>query len=635
MIKRLDNYFSLIAKCLIFPLILLSVNGFSETISLTGEEPHIVLKGTNLELYEDTSGKRSIEYILKNLDKTVYFIPTEHQDHFILKNPISSYWFKVKIKNDSEDQQHYILESYNYRIDSMLFYEIRESKLLITDSIGVAYKFEKREIKHKNLVYAFWMKPGEECTIYIKLKNRYETPVELVLRELEHFTSYSISEYFFLGLFYGSILIIIILNILAGAYLKSKAHYYYVFYVFFVGTFFLSQDGMGFHFVWASAEFLNDYAYMLSVYFMTVFLLLYTNAFLNLKTYYPGYPKIFYGYIIIRTFILIINLIFFPEIRHLLYIDIVPFLMAYYCSYLSYRNGYPLSIYFLVGSTILISGFVLNFLQLFSLMERNIYTFYVINVCFLLEMIVFYFALAERIRFYKQHKSISKGLKKEIEDKEQLIEQFIYKTSHDLSGPVKTILGVTNLGLVSKNLDEQHDYLQMIQTTALRLDEVLKSIAEINIIRAQEIEKTLLNTSILMEKVLNNPKIKEHSDKIKLTITNPPSALFQEDSFILYKLISNLLIYQLICLKYPNEKKLTLDVTVNKESYTIIASNNANPIPEEHHKNLFNIFFRLSNNNDDLGTYMHIVKLCVEKLNGKIALENSESSTKFIITISF
>lgn len=625
------SYF--ILSLISFSIFLLSSKGMAETISLSGEEEHIVLKGKNLEFYEDPSGKKSIHYIITNPEQSVKFSHINDPNNFFLRNSISAYWFKIKLKNDSPDNQHYIIESYNYRIDSVIFYELKEAKILSADSIGVAYKFEKREIKHKNITHSFRMNPGEEYTIYIKMKNRYETPVELVLREFEHFTSYSLSEYFFLGLFYGSIIIIIVLNILAGAYLKSKVHYYYVFYVFFVGIFFLSQDGMGFHFIWPSAQFLNDYAYLLSVYFMTAFLLLYTDAFLNLRTYYPLFSKIFYIYLIIRTFILFINFFFFPEIRHILYIDLLPFIMAYYCSYVSYRNQYPLSIYFLIGTTILIIGFLLNFLQIFSLMERNLFTFYVINLCFLLEMIVFYFALAERIRFYKQHKKISKDLKKVIEDNEQLIEQFTYKTSHDISGPVKTILGVTNIALLSHKIYDQHAYMQMIQTTALRLDDLLKSVAEINIIRIHEIEKIPLDTSILMESILNDPKIKQYSDKIKLSITNHPDAIFRTDNLVIYKLISTLLIYQLTSLDYKKEKELTLQIVIDKNSCSIISSNNAELIPPELHKEVFDLFSRLSNNYEDLGTYMHIVKLCVEKLNGEISINNSGSSTGFKISI--
>ncbi len=638
MIKIKNNYFLVLNQISILLLLCLSIfspttTTFADGLVLNGNEQQVFLKGNYIELYEDSTGKLPIHYIVSNDGQTIVFIPSNKRFGFIIKKSTSAYWFKVKLKNNSTQSEHYSLESFNYRIDSLHFYEIKKGQLFSADSLGVAYKFVKRKIKHKNLVHDFWIAPGEELILYAKIKNRYETPVEFVIRKIDFFTSYAVSEYFYLGLFYGSILIIILLNILAGAFLKSRSHFFYVFYIFFVGTFFLSQDGLGFQYIWPMANYMNDYAYMFSIYFMTVFLLLYTNAFLNLKIYYPKYSKIFYYFIAFRSIVLIINLCFFPKIRHILYVDLVPFFLTYYCSYLSFKSNYPLSKYFLIGSTILVVGFVVNFLMLFSLIIKNIYTFYCVNICFLLEMIVFYFALAERIRFYKQHKAISIELKKEIADKEQLIEQFTYKTSHDLSGPVKTIIGVANLSLATINSDEQRAYMQMIQTTALRLDEVLKSVAEINIIRAHDLEKTLIDVPILMENILSNEKLNKYSDTIKVTIINNHPGTLREDSYILYTLLFNLLIFQITCLKYKDERVINVSITITKDACTISSSNNGEAIPEEHHKNIFKIFFRLSNDNNDLGTYMYIMKLCADKLNAKTIIGNTESSTSFRIII--
>ncbi len=191
------------------------VTGHCETLILERNGKSLPLKGTRLEYYEDLSGKITIDKIQSLAEK---FIPTNQTNVFLLKNSGSAYWFKIRVKNNSSISQYYVLESYNYRIDSVCFYEIRGSGPPVMDSIGVAYQFGKRDLKHKNLTHTFWMNSEEELTIYIKMRNRYETPIELVLRELKHFTSYSLSEYFFLGLFYGSILIIVILIGLALAF---------------------------------------------------------------------------------------------------------------------------------------------------------------------------------------------------------------------------------------------------------------------------------------------------------------------------------------------------------------------------------------------------------------------------------
>jgi signal transduction histidine kinase len=612
--------------------------GLSEIMAkkliLTGKENENVLRINYLSGYEDKKGHEFIgDIIKKEEERIISFSPLNKASRFFTKSPNSTYWFKIEVKNNSSSNGHYILESYNYRIDTFSVYETSNGKIINADSIGVAYNFGKRDLKHKNLTYSFWMDAGEERVIYIKIKSRYETPVELVLRELEYFTSYALTEYFFLGLFYGSILIIILLNIMAGAYLKSMTHYFYVFYVCSVGIFFLCQDGIGFQYVWPNLQSMNDYAYMVSVSCITIFLLLYTNSFLNLKIHHPFYTKVIYWYISLRLIILIINMKYFPEIRHMLYIDMIPFFLAYYCGYLSFRSGYSLSKYFMIGCSILIAGFMLNFMQLFGLLGINIYTFYFVNLCFLLEMIIFYLTLAERMRFYKQQKEISTELKKIIEDKEQLIEQFTYKTSHDLSGPVKTILGVAHLALTENNGHAYHSYIKMIQATAQRLDDVLKSIAEINIIRAQAVERTVIDTAMVLERVMSNNKINEYSESIKIKIEDQRSGQLEMDSSILYTMISNLLIYQLTCLQHKIGSGVHINVQISDAEFIIETFNPEVKIPVEYHKEIFKIFFRLSNENNDIGTYLYLVELCIDKLGGTIQLRNSGNTTYFKISI--
>lgn len=527
----------------------------AQIIPLNGKENHLALVKDQLPFFEDVSGKLTVQDILSRN----FTWQTQETTPVFIKNPNANYWFKIRLINNSSEYQHYLIESYNYRIDTLVMYETRNDSLLKSEKFGVGFPFNVRNIKHKNLVYSFWFAPGEERTIYVRATNRFFTPVELVLRKFEYFTSYAIHEYFFLGLFYGSILIVLLLNILAGAFVGRVSHYFYGGYVLFVGLFFLSQDGAGFQFVWPQWRMVNDYAYMFANYLMIVFLLLYTTSFLNLKTHQPLFHKGFQYFIVIRTGLVVVNLIFFPEIRHVLYIDVLPFLFAYYCSFKAFQSKYPLSGYFFLGFTILVIGFHFNLLRLIGVIESNVWSFYFVNFCFLFEMIIFYFALAERIRFYKQNSRDSKELKNTLKDKERLIEQITYKTSHDLSGPVKSIIGVSNLALSTEGEDPAQ-YFEMIKATAERLDQILLNITEINVVREHSVTETNFNLSVLLDELKQNFKLRAE-DRLEIQVENQN---ILGDAYLLYSIFNHLALFYLNSIQYKNERKILLEVTVDQ-----------------------------------------------------------------------
>jgi signal transduction histidine kinase len=622
-LKMKINFALIIFKGLLF----FGIGSLSaEVIPLNGKQEHIALVKEQLPFFVDTSGSITIQDILSEKKTIAWQI--QNTSPIFIKNSGDSYWFKISIENNSSEYQHYLIESYNYRIDSLVMYETQNNILLKSERQGVGFPFNMRNIKHKNLVYSFWFPPGEKRVLYLKANNRFFTPVELVLRKFEYFTSYAIHEYFFLGLFYGSILIVFLLNVLAGIFVRRISHYFYAAYIFFVGLFFLSQDGAGFQFLWPNWIWLNDYMYMFANYLMIVFLLLYTSSFLNLKTHQPLFHKGFLYFIILRTFLVGVNLMFFPEIRHVLYIDVLPFLFAYYCAFVAYRSKYPLSGYFFLGFTILVIGFNFNLLRLLGVVESTVWSFYLVNFCFLFEMIIFYFALAERIRFYKQNSRDSKELKNTLKDKERLIEQITYKTSHDLSGPVKSIIGVSNLALSSQG-ENSAQYFEMIKTTAERLDQILLSITEINVVREHEILETHFNLSVLLNELKPNFKLKPEDE---LTI-HVPNHLMLGDAYLLYSIFNHLILFYLDSIQYKAERKILLDISIEQGLMRAHISSNGKAIPESAHARLFDIFFRISNSMSDLGTHMHLVKAGLDKLEGEIVVLNNGSSTTMDLVI--
>jgi len=61
-------------------------------------------------------------------------------------------------------------------------------------------------------------------------------------------------------------------------------------------------------------------------------------------------------------------------------------------------------------------------------------------------------------------------LNRQLERSRQELDEFIYRASHDLRGPLATIRGLTNIMKLQKPNDEMKSLIAMLETSATKMD---------------------------------------------------------------------------------------------------------------------------------------------------------------------
>lgn len=302
-------------------------------------------------------------------------------------------------------------------------------------------------------------------------------------------------EYFSFGMYYGMLLIIGIYPFFLYLSFRDKALLFYLGYLFFTGLFSMCHDGLSFQFLWPAMPYLNDYVFIISIMCMTVFLFLYTCFLLELPIKYPWIMKWVFIYIMIRITLHVVCLIYFPYIRHLLYIDLLPLILSYALAIHCYVTGYKTALYIIIGHSFICVAYALGLLRLFNVIIPSFFNVYSINIAVIVNMLLLSLALGRRIHILKEKELINLQLEEKVRERAEImmlqkdiirdkikeLDTYIYRTAHDISGPLKSIHGLTNLGL----LDPQQSttYFNHIQQTVIRMDEVvhdLYKISEIN-----------------------------------------------------------------------------------------------------------------------------------------------------------
>lgn len=442
-------------------------------IDLTNQAEDLIIQGKEAEWLEDFSGKKTFEEIAS---KGAF----HKSESGVLRNfnPSSVYWIRFHVKNNSSRDKKWVLESLTPNI-KLLDVWIPDEKGVVRQYTSGLLHQKAKSYPHKNYVFDL---PSTLTyyTVYARIYSPNDTGLEFKIRSQHYFTAYALYEYFFLGIYYGCLLLMLIYNLLL--YLTNKERVYLFYSVYVVACIFLSltEDGLGVEVFWKgfSSESLYLYYYIAPLIFL-VSSVFYARAFLNLKVNFPQADKallfitlLYSGYVGIEAFR---NSKFsLPELY------IVPFVLIYAISIYIYIKGYKAARFFILGYTVVFISLIILQFRLNKIIEPNIFSVYVFNYGILAEAMILSFALGDRLKMVRKEKAEA--------DKQVIIH---LKENNDLKGQLVLELEEKNqlAGKVNRELDlkvqertkalqEKTDELSLAHD---KLELYSKKLAEMNI----------------------------------------------------------------------------------------------------------------------------------------------------------
>lgn len=444
---------------------------------------------------EDSTGKLTFADI-KALDghfqKNLSYYPFN-------KNHQSTYWYRIKLRfNQPITNKLCLFEFFDQTTDDIISYIPDGKGQYVVSHSGARLNFNQRLFHHKNFEFLIQDLSKGEYTYYFKLKSRKPVNVIIVYRTIGYFIQYALFEYLVYGLFYGMVLIFCFHNLLMFMAVRKKQYLYYVFYIVSVAFYEMSVDGVGFQYLWPTDPTLNDYAYGIALYAVSIFALIFTKELLQVKQKAFSLYRLLNAVIFLRTLYFLYCLFFDRSLFIYKFIEIVPLSIAFATGIYIYKSGFKPARFFVLAYAVLFTGFIIkaigalgyaNFLPAFL-------SYYSIGFCFVVEMLFLSFAIRDQVRL----------LRKEKEDaRDEIIHQM------DINNKLKDS--------INKELEIQ---------VSIRTKELLKKTEEIqnqsNIIEQQNdllinINKQLEHQSaeinrmnILLEK--DNVKLKTDIDKV-------------------------------------------------------------------------------------------------------------------------
>jgi PAS domain S-box-containing protein len=238
-----------------------------------------------------------------------------------------------------------------------------------------------------------------------------------------------------------------------------------------------------------------------------------------------------------------------------------------------------------------------------------------------------------RLLAEKQEKQLNQELSRQNEQ----LQQFGFITSHNIRGPVASLLGLTNL-FNHENLNDPYNsvLVKNISTTVAKLDGVIRDLNQIlDYKRDIGQVKEMVNLAEVFENVCITISqwIEEADCQIEVSFSEAPE-VFAIKSYvqsIFYNLLSN-------AIKFRNTRRpLRVEVQSfrQKENISIRFRDNGSGIDlSKYRTQIFGLYKRFHLHVDGKGLGLHLIKTQIEAMNGSIEAESAvDKGTAFLISL--
>lgn len=206
------------------------------------------------------------------------------------------------------------------------------------------------------------------------------------------------------------------------------------------------------------------------------------------------------------------------------------------------------------------------------------------------------------------------------------LDNFIYRTSHDIRGPLVTLKGVCNVALLDVKDEVALDYLKKLDATSTKLNIILTRLLIVNKINLWELEATQMNWLEMIKQIVETEKINGIPPNMVFEYEIDPEACIISDRFLLMLVLENLIDN---AIKFHNDSprivpfvKVKVQLEAGNQVKLSVIDNGIGVNPTDKDQ-IFHLFTRASDRSATGGIGLYLSKMAADRLGGKVVLADT------------
>lgn len=220
----------------------------------------------------------------------------------------------------------------------------------------------------------------------------------------------------------------------------------------------------------------------------------------------------------------------------------------------------------------------------------------------------------------------------ELEKSTEELSQFLYRSSHDILGPLASIQGLYNLAYKDLKDSKGKIYIEKIGDSALKLREIIKGINLVYELKIRSVRKESIHVNELINSILASLEQSITFHQIQVEKNYSEHQAYTDPYFlriVLEECIKNAIQYRTL------HEVPVIKICILKKGYDleIRITDNGQGIQKGQESNIFGMFRKANEQATGTGLGLYLAELCTKELQGSIKVEPEEKGTTVVVKI--
>jgi PAS domain S-box-containing protein len=218
--------------------------------------------------------------------------------------------------------------------------------------------------------------------------------------------------------------------------------------------------------------------------------------------------------------------------------------------------------------------------------------------------------------------SQQKRIEQDLIFKNNELDTFVYRASHDLRGPIATLMGLQNLVHYEIKNEKALDFFEMYNSQVQRLNTITLTLIELTKIKEREFKPSCIDFKKIVRTVYRQVQHMTESQDMLLEQDLDVIQDFVSDERLLNMILQNLVENSVKYKRHDTDSFVRVEVKQKEETGRIVikVSDNGIGIDSGIQGKIFNMFFRGNERSGGSGLGLYMLKNAVEKLGGRVTL---------------
>ncbi len=213
------------------------------------------------------------------------------------------------------------------------------------------------------------------------------------------------------------------------------------------------------------------------------------------------------------------------------------------------------------------------------------------------------------------------------------LDNFIYRTSHDIRGPLVTLKGVCNVALLDVKDEVALDYLRKLDATSTKLNKILTRLLIVSKINLWELEAFFIDYNGMIAQIIETQRINGIPPNMVIDYEVDPNIRLLSDRFLLMLVVENLIDNAIKFYNDSPRRSPFVKIKVQQEEENkvkMVVIDNGIGVNTSNKDEIFHLFTRASDRSETGGIGLYLSKMASFRLGGEVILaKTSPSGSEF------